>query len=63
MDKSITMFSEQLDVAIKPETLFPDKKVYTKECVLLKFISGKNRKKNANERPVINNAAQAEPAL
>lgn len=39
MDKYLEMFSEQLDEAFKPETIFPQKQKNTRDWMKNKFIS------------------------
>ncbi|HRP56424.1 hypothetical protein [Agriterribacter sp.] len=60
MDKYLTMFSEHLDAAFKPETLFPEKKIRVREWIQRKFSTEKNAEKNNKKRSVINNTAEIE---
>jgi hypothetical protein len=46
MDKYLTIFTGQLDRVFDPETLFPDKKVYTSGWLNQKF----SRKKTCNPK-------------
>jgi hypothetical protein len=57
MDKYLTMFSEELDAAFNPETLFPEKDFYTMRWLKLKLMVRKNVKKLFNENSTVNKNA------
>ena len=57
MDKYLTMFSEDLDTAFNPETLFPEKDFYTMRWLKLKLMVRKNVKKLFNENSTVNKNA------
>lgn len=64
MDKYLTMFSEHLDAAFKPEILFPDKKVRFKEWIQRKFSAVKHIvKNNKRRRSITNNTLETELVL
>jgi hypothetical protein len=62
MDKYLTIFSEQLDAAFNPETLFPDKKNDIMGWLKRKFIIIKNIKKHRKEISTVNNNSEVEYA-
>ena len=57
MDKYLTMFSEDLDTAFNPETLFPEKDFYTMRWLKLKLMVRKNINKLFNETSTVNKNA------
>lgn len=60
MDKCLTIFSDQLDAAFKPETLCPDKKFYIIGWLMRQLIIRKHRKKDLKENSTVNNTAKVE---
>ena len=57
MDKYLTMFSEELDAAFDPETLFPEKGFCTMRWLKLKLMIRKNIKKLCTEDSTVNKNA------
>jgi hypothetical protein len=60
MDKYLTIYSEQLDIAFKPETLFPDKEFYIMEWLKRKLAIRKKAKKHLKGDSTVNNIVEVE---
>lgn len=56
MDNCLTTFTEQLDAAFDPETLFPDKKFYIMTWLKGKFITRKYVKEHLGEKSELNDS-------